>query len=273
MTDQHEKIYVTIPTFNGDKEQWRTFKAKMQSYLARNQMGALLRWTQDIPDNTEDLTDQSNPVKKAKLQIRELNEKATAILLGSIETRDKAGMVAFSMVKKTMKTDYASGDIKKAWKSMNTKYEDTDTVSKADLKKEYYALMMEEDELPSYFIRTMEEMRIVLEEIGKCSKTDDEFMLDILSKLPEGKEGELGPYQVERKLIEPKINDPNEIYTIENLSRDLDRLHNSLYKKEGKVEPKKAPERESNLKQHTNPSWRDTSKVDAENAVYLDTRL
>jgi hypothetical protein len=51
------------------------------------------------------------------------------------------------MVKKTMKASdgYASGDFKKAWKSMNTKYEDTDKVSKANLKKEYYALMMEED--------------------------------------------------------------------------------------------------------------------------------
>jgi hypothetical protein len=241
MTDQHDKIYVKIPTFDGDKEQWRTFKTKMQSYLARNQVGVRLRWTQDVPDDTEDLTDQTDRVKKAKLQIRELNEKATSILLGSVETRDKAGMVVFSMVKKMMKIDYASGDFKKAWKSMNTKYEDTDTVSEADLKKEYCALMMEEDELPSYFILTMEEMRIVLEEIGKYTKTDDEFMLDILSKLPEGKEGELGPYQVERKLIEPKINDPIETYMIENLSRDLDQLYNSLYKKEGKVESKKTP--------------------------------
>jgi hypothetical protein len=40
----------------------------------------------------------------------------------------------------------ASGDFNKAWKSMTRKYEDTNTVSQADLKKEYYALMMKEDE-------------------------------------------------------------------------------------------------------------------------------
>jgi hypothetical protein len=116
----------------------------MQSYLARNQMGALLRWTQDIPKDTEDLTDQTDPMKKEKLEIRQLNEKATAILLGSIETNDKTEKVVFSIVKKTMKAGdgYASGDFNKAWKSMIRKYEDTDTVSKANLKKEYYALMM-----------------------------------------------------------------------------------------------------------------------------------
>ena len=110
----------------------------MQSYLARNQMGELFRWTHKIPKDTEDLTDQTDPDKKKKLQIRELNEKATAILLGSIETKDKRGRVAFAIVKKTMKASYgyASGDFKKAWKSMSTKHEDTDTVFKADLKKE-----------------------------------------------------------------------------------------------------------------------------------------
>jgi hypothetical protein len=43
-----------------------------------------------------------------------------------------------SIVKKTMKANdgHASGDFNKAWKSMSRKYEDTDTVSKADLKKE-----------------------------------------------------------------------------------------------------------------------------------------
>jgi hypothetical protein len=64
MTDRHEKIYMKIPTFDGDKEQWHTFKAKMQSYLARNQMGALFRWTHDILKDTEDLTDQTDPDKK-----------------------------------------------------------------------------------------------------------------------------------------------------------------------------------------------------------------
>jgi hypothetical protein len=190
MTDRREKIYVKIPTFDGDIEQLRTFKAKMQFYLARNQMGALLRWNQDIPKDTEDLTDQTNRTKKDKLEIRQMNEKTTAILLGSIETDSKTGKVAFSIVKKMMKINdgYVSGDFNKAWKTMTRKYEDTDTVSQADLKKECYALMMEDDELPSYFILTMEEMRIILEEVRKYVKTDDDFMLDILTKLPEGKE-------------------------------------------------------------------------------------
>jgi hypothetical protein len=125
----------------------------------------------------------NRPDKKDKLEIRQMNEKATVILLGSIETESKTGAVAFSIVKTTMKaTDgCASGDFNEAWKSMTRKHEDTDRVSQADLKKEYYALMMEEDELASYFILTMEEMRIILEEVCTHIKTDDEFILDILS--------------------------------------------------------------------------------------------
>ena len=50
---------------------------------------------------------------------------------------------------------------KRLGKPLTTKYEDTDIVSKADSEeKDYYAMMMEEDELPSFFILTMEEMRI-----------------------------------------------------------------------------------------------------------------
>ena len=45
-------------------------------------------------------------------------------------------------------------------------------------------------------------------------------MLEILSKLPEGKEGELGPYQVERKLIEPKIKDKDsDVYSRRTVQR------------------------------------------------------
>jgi hypothetical protein len=120
MTDQQEKIYVKIPMFDGDRTQWHPFKAKMQSYLARNQMGALRRWSQAIPKDAEDLTDQTGQVKKDKLELRQMNEKATAILLGSIETESKTGAVAFSIVKKTMKANdgCVSGDFNKAWKTM-----------------------------------------------------------------------------------------------------------------------------------------------------------
>jgi hypothetical protein len=91
----------------------------------------------------------------------------------------------------------------------------------------------------------MEEMRIILEEVCQYINSDKDFMLDILSNSPEGKEEELGPYQVERKLIEPKVNDSTNVpYSIEDLSRDLDRLYTSLNKKEEKVETKKTPERE-----------------------------
>jgi succinyl-CoA synthetase alpha subunit len=69
-----------------------------------------------------------------KLEVRTQNEKATDILLGGIEAGSKAEDVAFSIVSKTMKPadGYVSGDFKKAWTIMIRKYEDTDTVSRAD---------------------------------------------------------------------------------------------------------------------------------------------
>ena len=149
MMDRHEKIDMKIPTFDDDKTKWRTFKAKMQSYLARNQMGVLLRWTYPTPQDAEtwDATALKDPDNVNKLEVRTQNEKATAILLGSLETGTKAGDVAFLIVSKTMKPadGYVSGDFKKAWAVMLRKYEETDAVSKADLKKEYCALMMEDD--------------------------------------------------------------------------------------------------------------------------------
>ena len=121
------------------------------------------------------------------------------------------GEAAFKMVHKFMNPaeGHAGGNFKKSWALMTRGHEKKDISSISTLKQDYYKLEMEEDELPSLFIMKMEKMRVRLLNDATYIKTDDEFMLDVIAKLPKGNDGELGPYQVGKRTIEPKIKRHN----------------------------------------------------------------
>ena len=234
MSETEDKVYIKVPTFDGDKEKWLIFKAKMESYLAQKDMVVLLSFTGEVPKDTEiwtadELKDAAN---KRKLTVQRQNRRAAGTLLGCINTSTQHGEAAFHLVQKFMdpSTGYAGGNFKKAWAAMTKRYEDTDTVSKADLKRMYFETMMEPDEAPSLFIVKMEKLRSKLANEAAFTMTDDEFMLDILAKLPKGKqEGEMGPYQIEKRIIEPLIVSTTIAYDLDRLTLDLEKVYNDIH--------------------------------------------
>ena len=52
MSETEDKVYIKVPTFDGDKEKWLIFKAKMESYLAQKDFITLLSYTGDIPKDS-----------------------------------------------------------------------------------------------------------------------------------------------------------------------------------------------------------------------------
>ena len=50
--EMSEKIYIKVPTFDGNKSKWLIFKAKMESYLAQKDFITLLNYAGDIPKDS-----------------------------------------------------------------------------------------------------------------------------------------------------------------------------------------------------------------------------
>jgi hypothetical protein len=137
------------------------------------------------------------------------------------------------MVHKFMNSDegYAGGNFKKTWKLVACRCEQKDSNSITILKQDYYKLEMEDHELPNLFIMKIERRRVRLASNAKCKKTDDEFMLNMMAKSPKGKDGELGPFQVEKIIIEPKIRDMATVCNLDDLTIELENVHNDTYGK------------------------------------------
>ena len=67
--------------------------------------------------------------------------------------------------------------------------------------------------------------------------TDEQFMNDILAKMPRPEdENHLGPYQIQKRLSVKDIQDQSVGYGIEDLVRNLERVHRDMYGDKDKKE-------------------------------------
>ena len=196
-----DKIYVKIPIFGGRKSKWNIFKTKYTSCLAQKGMSTLLTTKASIPkdDVKFDLTKDD---EKEKSELIDMNIKAYGLLLSCIETETAAGESAFAIVEQYQDAagGYAGGNFPDAWKSLEKRYEDKDTIDVADLKQAYYDIKITKNEKPSFFIDKLKKMRKRLANEMNYVIDDKQFMLDTLAKMPKSKEkdGVLGPYQIQR---------------------------------------------------------------------------
>jgi hypothetical protein len=236
MTDDDNTRYSTkIPTFGGVKKEWPVFKVKLESYLAQKDMAALLSFAGEIPRDDQIWTEAelATPEVQKLVLIRTMNTKAAGILLGTIvDTDTKKGKSAFELVSKQISAErgYAGGNFKLAWASMKKRYEDKGTMMSSELQKAYYDLMMKDGESPDDFVMSMELARKKLREDAAIEIEEQQFLLDVLSRLPKGEtEKSLGPYQMIKRLLEPEIKDDNDEFDLDDLVLELQKVHKDGY--------------------------------------------
>lgn len=193
----------------------------------------------------------ANEEQLLEKKIQEENRKASGMLLGCIvDTDTKEGEAAFHMVAKFMdeSAGYAGGNFKLAWATMTKRFEDKGTSTVSELNKEYYNLMMDEGEKPDQFIVKMDRARKKLRTDANVNIDDQQYMLDILSRLPEGKDGDnLGPYQVAKRFLEPKITQENLDFTLDDLILELLKVYKDVYGDEDADTPSKKGEKPSSV--------------------------
>jgi len=153
-----------------------------------------------------------------------MNQKADGVLLNSILTDNEKGHLVFYLVEKFHNAQFghAGGKFYEEWTAMTTRCVEVESKSIADLKEECYGAKMKDDQQPSLFIAQMERLKIKMAEKGHKTNAED-FMLDVLSKLPESKSSSMmNPHQIKKLFIKKKMMSA---YTLDMLTIDLEKTH------------------------------------------------
>ena len=231
MTETEEehssKVGTRVPTFDGDKAKWPFYKKKLESCLARSGLSELLTKKVGAAVERDDYVAASgvSEAEKAEVKrIQKMNQKAAGILLNSILTDTEMGQSVFYLIENfhNAKEGYASGQFCKEWTAMTTRCEEVESKSIADLKEEHYGATMRDNQQPSLFIIQMERLKIKMQE-KKHNVSDEDFILDILSKLPESKSSSMmNPYQIKKLFIKEKLTSA---CTLDVLTINLKKTH------------------------------------------------
>ena len=227
-----ESVYTKLPVFDGSKEDWPFYKPKLKALLAKKKLSKILTWKGKLrEDDFVWAQDYDKKKKKEEEEMQEMNVDAASILLQSIDTEKAEGKAVFYQVEQYMDDGFAGGHFPKAWKALCDRYDETDVVDPIDLQQDYFDLKMDDVEQPSTFIVKLERQRKKLKDNG-IKYGDDEFLKQILAKLPKGKDGELGPYQVEKRNIELQMQ-TKQGYGIGDLTTALEKVYKDIYGEDG----------------------------------------
>ena len=198
-------VTTRIPVFSGSTDDWAFYKPKLKALLARKKLAKILTYKDEIrEDDYVWASGYDKEKKKTEEEMQEVNVEAFSILLQSIDTDKAEGKVAFQLVEIYMDDDFAGGHFPKAWKALCDRYDGLEVIDRTDLQQQYFELKMLDVDRPADFIVKLERMRKKLKDSG-ITYTDEEFIDQILAKLPKGKDGELGPYQVEKRNIQQDL--------------------------------------------------------------------
>ena len=191
--------------FSGKKKDWLTWSKKFEAKAMQKGYYGLLTGKKTIPETAED-EEESDESK----ELKELNAKGYSKLILSMNTNEKAGEVAFNLVRKSKKKD-EGGDLRVAWENLKRKYEPKTAPSLIAAKNEFIKMKLNKNKDPDEFITAMEFLKERLRDLGK-EMTEKDLIIRILNSLPDGYEIEVA--QLEKDLTSGKdgtIEDVREV--------------------------------------------------------------
>ena len=105
-----------------------------------------------------------------------------------------------------------------------SRHEKIQVKSLRDQKQDCHTMKMERGEQPSLFIVKLDRMREDLKKL-QHDATDEDFVQDVLGKLPESKDPQnMSACEVERKIIDGKTEDQSTKHGIDQLITDLEKV-------------------------------------------------
>jgi hypothetical protein len=130
--------------------------------------------------------------------------------------------------------DFPGGQFKPAWDKLCKIYEKKDKLRVLSYEDRYFQHEFVDDFYPGSELLKFDQKRKDMNRNIDATRAVDEklFIQHVLAKLPEGKEGQAGPYQVQRTIIQLKIKQmdkDNEVYTLDDLTFDLMEAYNNIH--------------------------------------------
>ena len=216
--DEHEKS-IRIITFSGKKEDWCIWEEKFLARARRKGYKKILKGTETAPKDSETIDETTTEL----IRLQEANENAYEDLILSINTKTKAGEVAFAIIKGCKTADYSDGNAFLAWTRLSDKFASKSTPSLLKLKKEFTNSVMKRNEDPDEWITGLEATQNRIAEIVPTKKhvqiSDDDLMIHVLNYLPKRL------YDIEKAACEKALE--NGTLTITELREELRRRFES----------------------------------------------
>jgi len=199
--------------FSGKQDDWRFWEVKFLACTRCKGFRELLLGNKTIPKDSEVLN-ETVPVEKAKIEIRESNKLAFEELVLSIDTSQPKGRVTFQSICSCRSMEYKNGNTADAWKSLSNKYAPKIAPMKLELKLKFQHMKLRDaSEDPNVWISQLEDLRARLKDMN-APILDDDFYVHILNNLP-------AEYEVQVSKLEERFGSTTNPLTIQDLQNKL----------------------------------------------------
>ncbi len=217
-----ESVSTTVRTipFDGKASSYVMWSKRFLSHveLINSKSREILENGLGIPKSTDDLTD---PAEAEKLKIRKANLKAYNLLLMSVDDE-----VSFGAVDSAVTDDLPTGDARLAWTKLKDIHKPKTISTKIGLKREYNTCKMgDPTRNPDIWFNEMDRIKAKLKNDFKYVIDDDDFLEEILARLPE-------EYETVVESAEGDMNKGNSV-TYEAVKGMIREKHGRICKKKG----------------------------------------
>jgi len=234
-TTTTDKDYVRIDKFDGKPETYTRWQATFMAILENKNIPEVLAHvyhaTSITPKDDDEFKDENRVVIPKKLKVKEQNSRAYGLFLTSMAKDMEEAKLSFDTVLmgRNASLGYTRGNFKTAWLDLQELMMPRNQATLLMSREEYQTLKMKHNESPAVFMTKLQEIKGQMKDQGGRDIPEEEFLMDILSKLPNAKNRNSDPpYGIARALIERDMSDPTNTVNYLSVQRELSNRYRYL---------------------------------------------
>ena len=212
------------PKWDATEETWPRFKVEMEGAIASqtkysDYLSALHDDTYEILKTGVASTENAEDERNLEYKLSRNDVELFNVLVSCIPNTTGGNMM-HQLVLGAKNMDYKNGSFKKAWQRLTKKNEQKITTKKDNLLKMYLNSRMTENEVPFNFVMKISELRRLLGQNHGYKIDEDEYLQDILKKLPSN-------YRTKKLEIQQMIKDrevKDDLDMVEELTQECAEL-------------------------------------------------
>ena len=242
------KAYIKVPKCTGSTKKFPVWKKKMCSFYAQSGCGDMVAASPDAPPKLLTAAERSKLLAllevekdddkktemKQHLKYCMQNDKAYGYLASSIDTSTEQGQYIYDVITNFQDEEFPGGQFEAAWKKLCKIMERKDQQRVLSYEDWYFKNTFEDNFHPGGELLKFDQKQKDMNRNIEAGRNVDEkqFIQHVLAKLPQGRDGEVNPYQTQCTFINQKIElmkKAGQTYDIDDLTFDLSEVYNNLH--------------------------------------------